>query len=146
MCVDGCAIGLRARSGELLKKPWRAFPNDQHMLTVLRGLKCRNIGIVLMDHVHAECRGVDCQEFEKYMFSLIRKEVPRAFCKSTHPNVQCTVPICTSAACNTYELCSSSCDDPSCMCMVQLAERESATNHIVGHFRAVVAMKLSSRT
>ena len=32
ICFDGCAIGLRARSGEPLKKPWRICSNYQTFL------------------------------------------------------------------------------------------------------------------
>ena len=36
VCFDGCAIGLRARSGELLKKPWRVCTNDPNIIVALR--------------------------------------------------------------------------------------------------------------
>ena len=62
VCFDGCAIGLRVRSGECLKKPWRVCTNDQSIVVALRGLICRKIGNVLTDHIHAECRGIDCKE------------------------------------------------------------------------------------
>ena len=70
ICFDGCAIGLKGRSGELLKKPWRVCTNDQHILCALRNLTCSNTGNVLTDHVHAECRGIDCKDSEKYTFVI----------------------------------------------------------------------------
>ena len=63
---DGCAIGLKTHSRELLKKPWRVCTNDQNILSALRGLTCSNTGNVLTDHVHAECRGIDCKDSEIY--------------------------------------------------------------------------------
>lgn len=80
VCFDGCVIGLRARSGELLKKPWTVCTNDHNHFVALRGLKCTNTGNVLTDHIHAECRGIDCKESEKYTFSCTRK-VHKAFGK-----------------------------------------------------------------
>ena len=126
VCFDGCAIGLRARSGELLKKPWRVCTNDQNILTTLRGLTCSNTGNPLSDHVHAECRGVDCKESEKYTFSFTRR-VHRAFMKTTQDNVDKLVPICTTSQHNTYELFSCFCSDPTCVCLSQTAS-ETALN------------------
>ena len=68
ICFDGCAIGLRARSGKFLKKPWRACTNDHNILSALRGLTCSHTGNVLADNVHAECRGIDCNDSETYTF------------------------------------------------------------------------------
>ena len=82
VCFDGCAIGLKARSGEFLKKPWRVCTNDQNILSALRGLTCSNTGNVLTDHVHAECRGVDCKDSETHTFSLTRR-VHRFFVGNT---------------------------------------------------------------
>ena len=79
-CFDGCAIGLKARSEEFLKKPWRVCTNDLNILSALRGLTCSNTGNVLKDHVHAECRGIDCKNDERYTFSFTRR-VHRAFRK-----------------------------------------------------------------
>ena len=63
ICFDSGAIGLRGRSGELLKKPWRVCTNDQNIIFAFRGLTCSNTGNELPDHVHAECMGDRQQRF-----------------------------------------------------------------------------------
>ena len=70
VCFDGCAIGLKARSGDFLKKPWRVCTNDQNILSALRGLTCSNTGNVLTERAHAECRGIDCKNFENILQPL----------------------------------------------------------------------------
>ena len=56
VCVDGCAIGLKARSGELTKKPRRVCTNDENILIALRPLQWSNTSNPATDHHHAECK------------------------------------------------------------------------------------------
>ena len=65
-------MGLSARSGELVKKPWRVCTNDEHILIPLRPLQCSNTSDPVTDHKHAECKGVDRKESESYTFKYIR--------------------------------------------------------------------------
>ena len=90
---------------------------------------------MLTDHVHAECRGIDCKSSEKYTFSFTRK-IHRAFMKSTHDNIDKVVPICTASRENTYELFSSCCSDLSCICVAHSAELTAATNITARSFAA----------
>ena len=103
VCFDGCAIGLKARSGEFLKHPWRVYTNDQHILVALRGITCSNTGNVLTDHVHAEFRGVDCKESEKYTFSCTRR-VHNVLSKTIIDDSKKPVPNCTSSCSNACDL------------------------------------------
>ena len=49
--VDGCAVGVRSKSGEPILKPWRIAVSSQHMKRALDGLRCQG------GHEHVPCSG-----------------------------------------------------------------------------------------
>ena len=102
-CFDVCAIGLRARSGELMEKPRRVCTNDQDILIALRPLQCSNTGDPATDHQHAECKGIDGKESESYTFKL-----PRIVHKSFRKTA------CTTDTKHSINMCNAYCLDDWC--------------------------------
>ena len=90
---DGCRFGVAARSGLLLKKPWRLCSNDHFVLTNFQDKHCTG------DHEHGECRGVDCKLSENYSWRMVRL-VHRSFRQSaSNLDKSHEFQIFTSASC-----------------------------------------------
>ena len=90
---DGCRFGVAARSGLLLKKPWRLCSNVHFVLTNFQDKHCTG------DHEHGECRGVDCKHSENYSWRMVRL-VHRSFRQSASNIVKShELQIFTSASC-----------------------------------------------
>ena len=49
--IDGCAVGVRSKSGEPILKPWGIAVSSQHMNRALDGLLCQG------GHEHVPCSG-----------------------------------------------------------------------------------------
>ena len=47
--IDGCAVGVRSKSGDPILKPWRIAVSSQHMKQALDGLCCQG------GHGHVLC-------------------------------------------------------------------------------------------
>ena len=138
VCFDGCAIGLKAKSGELLKKPWRVLTNDNNIHSALKPLVCSNRGRTT-DHTHAECRGDDCKSSENYTFRFTRI-VHRAIAKTAlriskgqDVNIQGSV---------SYEVCvNEGCSHEVCVCLP--AHQTSSLNFCV--LAAPMSLRLAPR-
>ena len=49
--IDGCAVGVRSKSGDPILKPWRIAASFQHMKQALEGLRCQR------SHEYVPCAG-----------------------------------------------------------------------------------------
>ena len=62
---DGCAVGLRARSGKLIKKPWAFMTNIQEIRDIFQHATCR-----CPHDTHARCKGKDAEMSAFYTWKM----------------------------------------------------------------------------
>ena len=85
--IDGCAVGVRSRSGDPILKPWRIAVSSPQMMQALDGLRCPG------GHAHVPCAGRETARSAFY---------PEQLCNAIHDGLDAHESAHAAAALETH--------------------------------------------
>ena len=89
---DGCAVGLKSKKGNPIKKPWRVKTTSQRVVDAFQDKKCS------CEHSHEKCEGSETARSAMYppqMAFLIAQALYPARCAQQHAPAMACTPLST---------------------------------------------------